>query len=207
MITSYKELKLGDYLKIVAIDRNEGLDDFDRQVGILSILTGLPEEELLHYSLADYSALARGADFLATANVETAEVRDEYKVGRYTLRPVRDFRNLETGQYIDFKTYAQDVEGHFPQVLSVLLVPEGHRYNEGYDVLDVQNAVCDLSTEDALAIVAFFLTSYNALIADSLNSSERAAKRIKDPMMREKALKEIAKAKEALRGSGVGSQT
>ena len=207
MITSYDELKLGDYLKILAIDRDEGLDDIGRQVGILSILTGLPEDELLHYPLADYSALARGADFLREDTEETGEVRDEYEVGGFILCPVRDFRNLETGQYIDFKAYAEDIEGHYPELLSVLLVPKGHRYNEGYDVLEVQSAVNDLPMADALAVAGFFLTSWTGLIADSLNSSERAAKEMSDPQMREKILKEIKKTREALFPSGDGLRT
>lgn len=207
MITSYDELKLGDYLKILAIDRDEGLDAIGRQVGILSILTGLSEDELLHYPLADYSALARGADFLREETEETGEVRDEYEVGGFTLCPVRDFRNLETGQYIDFKAYAEDIEGHYPELLSVLLVPKGKRYNEGYDVLEVQRAVNDLPMSDALAVAGFFLTSWTGLIVDSLNSSERAAKEMSDPQMREKILKEIEKTREALFPSGDGLQT
>ena len=206
MITRYEDLSVAKYLEIVAANDDEGLDEIERQVRIVSILSGVTEEELLHLPIEEYSQMARGADFLISVPDYKPEVRDEYRYGDFVLAPVKDFRKLETGQYIDFKAYAADKEKYFLQLLSVLLVPKGHRYNEGYDIDELQKALGEMPMTEALAIVAFFLLSWQRLIADSLNYSERAAKRIQDPMMREKTLKEIAKVRTASKPSGDGSQ-
>ena len=40
MIDNYNKLTLGQYQEILAIQNNESLEDLDKQVGTLSILSG-----------------------------------------------------------------------------------------------------------------------------------------------------------------------
>lgn len=204
MIKSYDELKVGKYLELLEVDKTEGLEDIDRQVKIVSILSGLPEDELLHMEIGKYTMLARATDFLMAAPAEAA-VKDSYEAGGLTLVPVKDYRKLETGQYIDFKAYAADIEKYFVEFISVLLVPEGHRYGEGYDIADVQAAVKEMPLPEAMGVVAFFFASYKRLIADTLNYSEQEAMKLSNPKAKERILAQIAKAREALRQNGDGS--
>lgn len=206
MITDYKTLTIGQYLDIIAVDKEEGLDEIERQVKVDSILSGISEDELLHLPLHEYREVAKQAQFLSTPPEDLPDIKDEYVTGGFTLVPVKDYRQLETGQYIDFKGYAQNVTDNFVGILSVLLVPKGHRYNEGYDIYKVQQAIKDIPMPDGLAMVAFFLTSWTGLMEDSLNYSEREALRISDPQKREKTLKEIQTIRETLRQSGDGLQ-
>ena len=62
-------------------------------------------------------------------------VAKKYILGTFELIPCRDFRKVETGQYIDFQTYAPDLDNRLVEFLSVILVPKGHRYNDGYQGL------------------------------------------------------------------------
>ena len=47
IIDNFNRLTLGMYQEIQEISRNESLEDIDRQVQILSVLTGVAEEEIL----------------------------------------------------------------------------------------------------------------------------------------------------------------
>ena len=208
IIDNYNRLTIGQHMEIRDITMNESLEDIDKQVQILSILTGVAEDELLHLPISEYKELVVKAGFLNPENIKSISVHQvakKYIVGGFELVPVRDYRKLETGQYIDFQTYAPDLDKYLVEFLSVILVPKGHRYNEGYDILDVQQAIREeMSVADGVSIAGFFLTLCGTSIKDSLNFSRRMAMGIKDKTKREEILKRIEE-QEALRKSGDGS--
>ena len=205
IIDSYNKLTLGKYMEIQEISRNESLEDIDKQVQILSILTGVAEEEILHLPIQDYKELVAKSGFLDPENINYHPVAKKYLLGKFELIPCRDFRKIETCQYIDFQTYAPDLDKYLVEFLSVILVPKGHRYNEGYDILEVQQALKDnLSVTDALSLSAFFLTRYRNLIKDSLNSCRQEIRTIKNESKRMQMEERIKSLESLMRTSGDG---
>lgn len=207
IIDNFNRLTLGMYQEIQEISRNESLEDIDRQVQILSVLTGVAEEEILHLPITEYKELVVKAGFLDPSNINYHPIAKKYLIGKFELIPLRDFRKMETCQYIDFQTYAPDLDNHLVEFLSVILVPKGHRYNEGYDILDVQKAIRDgMSVSDGVSLAGFFLTWCRRSIQDSLNYSKQEAMRIKDKTKREEILHRIEEQERLLQTSGDGSQ-
>ena len=207
IIDSYNKLTLGKYMEIQEVSRNESLEDIDKQVQILSILTGMAEEEILHLPIQDYKELVAKSGFLNPENINYQPVAKKYLLGKFELIPCRDFRKIETCQYIDFQTYAPDLDKYLVEFLSVILVPKGHRYNEGYDILEVQKAIREeMSVSDGVSLAGFFLTWCRKSIKDSLNYSKQEAMRIKDKTKREEILGKIQEQERLLETSGDGSQ-
>ena len=208
IIDNYNRLTLGQYMEIQEISRNESLEDIDKQVQILSILTGVAEDELLHLPIQEYKELVLKSGFLNPDNINYHPIAKKYILGKFELIPCRDFRKIETCQYIDFQTYAPDLDKCLVEFLSVILVPKGHRYNEGYDILEVQKAIREeMSVSDGVSVAAFFLTWCRKSILDSLNYSKREAMGIKDKTKREEILGKIREQERLLQTSGDGSQT
>ena len=208
IIDNYNRLTLGQYMEIQEISRNESLEDIDKQVQILSILTGVAENELLHLPIQEYKELVLKSQFLNPDNINYHPIAKKYILGKFELIPCRDFRKIETCQYIDFQTYAPDLDKCLVEFLSVILVPKGHRYNEGYDILEVQKAIREeMSVSDGVSVAAFFLTWCRKSILDSLNYSKREAMGIKDKTRREEILGKIREQERLLQTSGDGSQT
>lgn len=208
IIDNYNKLTLGQYMEIQAISKDETLEEIDRQAQILSVLTGVSEDEILHLPIMEYKELVARSAFLNPENITYHPVAKKYIVGGFDLIPCRDFRRLETCQYIDFQTYAPDLDKYLVEFLSVILVPKGHRYNEGYDILDVQKAIREeMSVSDGVSVAAFFLTWCKKSIADSLNFSKREARGIKDKTKRERILKMIQEQEGLLQKNGDGSPT
>ena len=206
IIDNYNQLTLGKYMEIQEVSRNESLEDIDKQVQILSILTGVAEDELLHLPLPEYKELVVKSGFLAPENINYHPIAKKYILGTFELIPCRDFRKVETGQYIDFQTYAPDLDKYLVEFLSVILVPKGHRYNEGYDILEVQKAIREeMSVSDGVSLAGFFLTWCRKSILDSLNYSKREAMGIKDKTKREEILGKIREQERLLQTSGDGS--
>ena len=207
IIDNYNRLTLGQYQEIQEISKDESLEDIDRQVQILSVLTGVAEEEILHLPITEDKELVVKAGFLNPENINYHPIAKKYIVGKWELIPTMDYRKIETGQYIDFQTYAPDLDRYLVEFLSVILVPKGHRYNDGYDILEVQKAIREeMSVSDGVSLAGFFLTWCEKSIKDSLNYSRRMAMGIKDKTRREEILRRIAEQERVLETSGDGSQ-
>ena len=193
IIDNYRKLPVGKYMEIVDLCDTE-MDDVDRRIRIVGILTGLTDDEVLNLPLTqftEYSSAAKFLDDYCPDNLIPAVARS-YAIGGFVLLPVTDMRKITTAQYIDFQTFSKDKEHNLVEMLSCFLVPRGMDYNDGYDILDVHRAIRDeLSVAEVLALLAFFFKSWATSIRDTLSSSVREVMRIQDKTTREKMLNRI----------------
>ena len=204
IIDNYRDLPIGMYLDICEIDRRTDIDELHKQVGIISLLSGMAEEDIYNLPIGDYKTLASKTHYLShpyDGEVLTAKV---YSLDGWVLQPVQDFRKITTAQYIDFQTFVKGGEQNIVEIISTMLVPKGKKYNQDYDVVELQKSLREhLSVADALSLFAFFFVQYNQLIKDSLTSCREEAMKIPDKEMRRKTLRKIQEQEDLLK-SGVG---
>jgi hypothetical protein len=204
IIDNYRDLPIGMYLDICEIDRRTDIDELHKQVGIISLLSGMAEEGIYALPIGDYKTLASKTRYLShpyDGEVLTAKV---YSLDGWVLQPVQDFRKITTAQYIDFQTFVKGGEQNIVEIISTMLVPKGKKYNQDYDVVELQKSLREhLSVADALSLFAFFFVQYNQLIKDSLTSCREEAMKIPDKEMRRKTLRKIQEQEDLLK-SGVG---
>lgn len=210
MIQSFNELPIGKYEQILKAISDAGEIEteeaaLDVQVQIVSILSGMTVDDVLHLPIDTYKDMARGVDFLTRVEAKILPLKDVYKYGKYELVPVTDYRKLETGQYIDFNSYASGVEGeNMVGLLSVILVPKGKRYNEDYDIIDLQKTLREeMTISEAVSICGFFVNLCRKSIRDSLTFSKREARRLKDKEKGIEILNRIAQVENSMK-DGVG---
>ena len=205
IIDNYRDLPIGMYLEICEISRRTDIEELHKQVSILSILTGREEEEIYDLPIGDYKELVSKTRFLVQPYEGEVLTAKTYALEGWLLQPVEDYRKITTAQYIDFQTFVKDAEKNIVEILSVMLIPKGKKYNQDYDIIELQNVLRrSLSVADALSLYAFFFVQYRQLIKDSLISSREEAMRIPDKKKREQILEEIARTEMLLSGIGVG---
>lgn len=216
IIDNYRDLSLGKYLEAVKIDSDERLDDLDKQVKIIALLTGKTESEILHLPIETYSSLAAKTEFLRHPLPEDARGRiaKSYNLQHFELIPTTDIRKISTAQYIDFLSlHKAGFESHIVEILSCILVPKGMKYHEGfpgkeqkYEISEVQSDIREhLSVWDALTLYAFFLISLTGSIGDILTYSRKEAMKVKDKYKRERLLERIQEVEQLLKTNGSGS--
>ena len=107
--------------------------------------------------------------------------------------PTTDIRKMTTAQYIDFQTFSKEGEKKLIEVLSCFLIPKGKKYNEDYDILEVQKALRNyLTIPNCLALSAFFLAKFNRSIKGMLIYSKWIAKiKLKKGKEKQEILKKI----------------
>ena len=204
IIDNYRKLPIGKYIDIVRLCETE-MDEVDRKVKIVGILTGLTDDEVLALPLTDFTECCAKARFIDQPCPETLipSVSKSYPVGEFNLVPVTDMRKVTTAQYIDFLSFSKDKEHNIVEMLSCFLVPKGMDYNEGYDILDVHNAIKEeMSVAEVLAVLAFFFGSWTRSIHSTLSSSERMARRVKDKGKRQMMMERIAELRSTISGGG-----
>ena len=204
IIDNYRKLPIGKYNEIVKLCETE-MDEVDRKVKIVGILTGLTDDEVLALPITDFTECCAKAKFIDLPCPETLipSVSKSYPVGGFNLVPVTDMRKVTTAQYIDFITFSKDKEHNIVEMLSCFLVPKGMDYNEGYDILDVHTAIKEeMSVAEVLALLAFFFGSWTRSLHSTLSYSERMARRVKDKEKRQMMMERIAELRSTISGGG-----
>lgn len=82
---------------------------------------------------------------------------------------------ITTQQYIDYTNHlkSENIEG----ALSVFVIPEGHKYNDGYDMLEVLSDIEDLPITVVLSINFFFKRQFQESIRIFQNYSIKVLKK------------------------------
>lgn len=171
MITNYAEMPVGAFQKIERIV-DSGEDTNAQNLAILGVLTGKSEDELLDLPIGEFRSLMDGAEFLCT-RPPVAKPKKAYKFGGWDCEVVAEMRKLTAGQYIDFQNYMHGEGDKYVEVLSCVLIPKGKTYNNGYDMLELQEGIRnDMCILDAEAVRAFFLSKWRQSVMRTLRSSK-----------------------------------
>ena len=206
MITSYEQMPVGVYERIMAALEDSGASDNDKQLELLSVLTGLSVDALLDEPLGDFAQQNEAAAFVLVYPQPHA-VREAYTLRGVRYLPTLKRERMTAGQFIDWNEIAGQKDGgrRWSQLLSVVLVPEGKTYGSGYDIGEVQEAIAaELCVLDAVALRAFFLTLCAASLTDTLPSLERMMSKTGSRRERRQMRRQMRRAAADLRTSGGG---
>lgn len=199
-ITSYRELPVGKWAEIQAVCRDESREELERQVSVLAILGDMTDDEVLSLPLAEYRERVVAASFLTKADdAVSPRAAKKYVCAPFTLVPVMDARKITTAQYIDFQEYANKGDDYIVEALSCLLVPEGRKYMQDYDITEVQTAIREhMSTYDAMGLLAFFLSKSVQSLRHFLSYSDKQIQKVKTPTVRESLKEKLAQIRQTL---------
>lgn len=203
IIDNYRNLPVGKWLEILELSKDENVDALEQQVKTIAILTGLTEDEVLDLPIVEYRELASKTMFLEKAYEGKLQIAKSYGLNGMELIPVKDFNKITTAQYVDYQTFSKEGDMYLVQTLSTLLVPKGKKYNDGYDMDAVQQAIRDnLSVADVVSLYAFFLTKWVKSIKDSQTYLDKEIKKIPNKLMREKLMKQVQEMRSKINGVG-----
>lgn len=156
IIKSWNDINLNQYIELREIATEEGIDESERNLQILSILLDCTVEELENMPLLKLKTYSGALGFLQSPP-QPGKTRRTYKLRGTEYKVFKDFNGITTSQFIDFQTYAKDPDKNIKELLGVILIPSGHNYNEGYDLSDTIELIGEtLNVPDALSLLSFF---------------------------------------------------
>lgn len=167
----YEDLTVKQMLEIQALDKTG--DELNDNMNILAVLFG---EDVLSTPVVELKKMIGEIDLKPVKET----IKAKYIInGKYYILDTQ--MNITTAQYIDYANYKKNND--IVKMLSVFLIPEGHTYNDGYDILEVIKDIEDMKWVDAEAIGFFFIKRFALFIKIFLNYLE--AKMKKDSQMKE----------------------
>ena len=138
----------------------EEAEEIDQMVKVLSILTGKTVDNLMMIPIVKFTELSRKLAFLYESIEPSKRLEKYYKVGGFELIPTIEVPKMVTAQYVDFQSFSKFGDTKIVELMSTILIPKGKKYNDGYDILDVQKAIREnLSVTDVITLSAFFCGS------------------------------------------------
>ena len=166
----WSDITINDHQRILEV-YDKYRDDFDNPMmpyDLVCAAYGKPWEWMETMQMREANEYVATLEFLTKKPRPTIAKRS-YDLGGRKYITTFNMQNISTAQYIDFQQMA-DKSGEMPaEFLSIILVPEGHKYNEGYEMEEVVNDIkFHMNVEDALGLTAFFLRLLRASMRRSL---------------------------------------
>lgn len=183
MKKSWRDVTIDEYFNLVDRLSDEGLTEYEREVILVSFVTGLGEDKVWDMTIGEFRANQLNTAFMKEFNVardcnfKTIQLAGE----KYDV--CTDLHNFTVAQYIDFQTfYAQrkDNADILASLLACFIIPRGHGYAEGYDVNDLKRKIINgLDILTAEELLFFFLKRYLLLMRATANYFNWAIRRLK----------------------------
>lgn len=170
---SWNEVPISVSDDIGSVITNEDLGELDKEIKLLSILTGVDEETFWAMNINDLPEYTSKLSWLFKFNFPKNNPGKSLTIGDKKFRITSDLQDFCVSQYIDFQNLIHEwIEGDksvYCNILAVFLIPDDKEYNIGYKASDVATFLNqNLSITKANQIFYFFLIS----LARSIRATE-----------------------------------
>jgi len=162
-------------------------DEYATNMAIISIMSGVPVDEIETYALKTYAKCMRTLSFLSEQLVGEVQKAVEFGGLRYDV--ITDVYKLNGGQYITLMHLMKDpdkVIDQLHEVMAVFLVPKKKTWygwkKQPYNSekhKEISEAMLQAPMTIVQPLSAFFLTSYLKSARHILESSVRKAEKVK----------------------------
>lgn len=172
--------------KIKEVLNKKGIEDIDKNISIVSILSEKDEDEISNLPITEFSKLVEQTAFLN--EMPKVEIKDKYIINGKKYNVFTSLKKMTTAQYIDFQTLQKNYNKNLKYLLAVFLIPDGAEYGD-YDIDEVADELYrHLSIADAESIMFFFVMSYRALMQGmltySISKMKKEMRKTKDKILK-----------------------
>lgn len=180
MITIEKHKQIQRLLK-----ENNVEDMQEIQAEWLAIYADTDIDTIMSYPLTKYHKLVERFynDYFTDFSHAEPAIKDKYTAGDMVLVPMLDFTQITVAQMMDFSVLSTDPIENIEKLLAIFLIPKGKKYNDGYDLMEVQKAILKLPFNELSPLLAFFLRWFagcrQAIQISCLEEVRKQTKKIK----------------------------
>lgn len=180
---NWYDVSLFQFLKLQELTKIE--DETERVLNIAELLLGT---EVTNLPLVKFTEEIKKLSFLNTEVPESIPPKHvEVNNRKYSVDCL--LGNITTAQYVDYTNHAKSND--VAKMLSVFIIPEGHKYNDGYDMLQVINDINDLPVPIVNSIAFFFVKQLVKFMEIFQSYSIKQLKKMKIPKELKKNLIQV----------------
>ena len=156
-------------------------DDLEKVVALAELVLG---DNVTDLPLQEFNEQLKRLEFLKT-EIPTSVPPKHIELNGKKYDVTSLLGNITTAQYIDFTNYIKDNDT--AKMLSVFVVPEGHKYNDGYDMQEVIKDMENIPIPVANSIASFFKAQFAKFIEIFQSSSIKKVRKDRTLSPEEKA--------------------
>ena len=153
-------LTIEKHKQIQKLLKDNNVEDMQEvQAEWLAIYADTDLDTIMNYPLTKYHKLLEKfyADYFTDFSKAEPKIKDKYTAGDMVLVPMLDFTQITVAQMMDFSVLSTDPVENIEKLLAIFLIPKGKKYNDGYDLMEVQKAILKMSFNELSPLLAFFL--------------------------------------------------
>lgn len=186
---SWDSISIQKYYDILDILDDRDSDEITKNVRLVSLILDKDEDEVWNMSLPDAGELIGKLRFLNDFKLPEKPNMKISLPGYENLEVMKDVSKITVSQYVDFQAFTkQPLRESFEKILSIFIIPKGKRYNDGYDIIDLQRVIREhLPFVVGQGLLGFFLVRQVEYLNSSLTYLEETMGKTKDG----KEMKEI----------------
>lgn len=155
---TWKNINLRTYSEIYNILTSDEIEQDEKLVLITQLIYNI---NVLEKPIIEVKKYFEEVNRLLKTDIPKEAVQDTYIINNVKYKLFKDVEKISTAMFIDYSNYLQNNFNinNYNEFLSIFLIPEGHTYNDGYDVRKVQSDIDDyLPIVSAVSIADFFLS-------------------------------------------------
>ena len=150
----WSDITIAEYERIVYII-NCTDDEIERLTGVISVLSGVDEDEIADMPIAEIARIGQKLDFLNSFDFNKNATYKSLVIDGETL--VLAVKDMSVAQYVDFQATWSAESKDLARIISICYVPKGKKYNQDYDIEELIKKIRNNVSIDKANSIGFFL--------------------------------------------------
>lgn len=150
----WSDITIAEYERIVDIIKGTD-DEIERLTGVISVLSGVDEDEIEDMPIAEIARIGQKLDFLNSFDFNKNATYKSLVIDGETL--VLAVKDMSVAQYVDFQATWSAETKDLARIISICYVPKGKKYNQDYDIEELIKKIRNNVSIDKANSIGFFL--------------------------------------------------
>lgn len=183
----WENITIEKYYDLQDILNDEEDDDITKNVKMVALITDKDESEVWDMDLTEAGEYISKLTFLNNFDIPD-NPNMVITLPGYQLKVMKDVTKISVAQYVDFQSFIKmPLRESMEKILSIFLIPVDCKYNDGYDIIDLQKVIREnMSFRVAEGLLSFFIERYGRSLIHSLAYCRKQMKKMKNKEMMEK---------------------
>lgn len=150
----WSDITIAEYERIVETIKSTD-DEIERLTGVISVLSGVDEDEIADMPIAEIARIGQKLDFLNSFDFNKNATYKTLVIDGETL--VLAVKDMSVAQYVDFQATWSAETKDLARIISICYVPKGKTYNKDYDIEELIEKIRNNVSIDKANSIGFFL--------------------------------------------------
>lgn len=150
----WSDITIAEYERIVETIKSTD-DEIERLTGVISVLSGVDENEIADMPIAEIAKIGQKLDFLNSFTFNKNATYNSLVIDGEIL--VLSVKDMSVAQFVDFQATWSAETKDLARIISICYVPKGKIYNKDYDIEELIKKIRNNVSIDKANSIGFFL--------------------------------------------------